>query len=942
MLRKHEFLHVFNRYIIAMRFIIFEFYFRYCKIPEFTFTSHVKFILMIRSCLLISLSLISTFSFSQKFKFATENLNPDTLNRIAQDLKSAEILFNNASSYCNFEYTVSFCEEAKEIFDMSSESFLALHSILPNNIDINYGLGISLYFSSNRYKALPYLQKARCENYETNSLLLFYLAKSFQLNHQWDSAIVAYQKFIPIYFEGKIDIHITETEKDVRNLIKECEFAKSLEVNPYDAEIINMGERINTANPEYSSIVMSNDKIILYTSPRPNSSSPKKKKLYNYESIYMNYFMNDKWSLPQRVAYPINHDKENDAILSIAQDGKSILLYKEGDIFLSKYENGIWTEPDLIGGDLNTLNQEASACFSPDMKYIYFSSNRKETIGGLDIFRCKYDSSAKTCNEVENLGSAVNTPMDEDGMFMHADNKSLFFSSNGRASIGGFDIFQTEQTSTGWTIPTNLGIPLNSAEDDIFFSLNESKTKGYFTSYRPDGYGNKDIYMVKFPLPLGGFLDTASYDSVKLALEEIHKHRTSIALKGYIEDNFTKKGCSASIQIVNLELKDTFRIKADTAGKFTTYLESTFEYEFLVAAEKYHDKKEKIYVPGGTEVYEYSTSLSPTSNWVFSSSDDKESDLYEDSVLVEGFVTDFIENTEIDAEIVFESNGEIIPATMSPASKKFSVSLPKGKEYKATIKSDKYFHQSFSMNTASASNYSFIEAKMLKESESFLQEAIEEPLITEEKSNLAHLTAKINAQDSSLLNGIVVVTDLLTGEIVLEDSIKGEACKRFKVVVPSNRKYSVSIKADGYFHQSQEILIANVSTLATIESVLEKIEKKEKRILLTPITFETNVFGITEKNKHIVDAVVQTVASKDVKSLEIVGHTDNVGSEDANLALSQKRAESIAEYFIEKNIISKAQAVPIGKGESEPIADNATDEGKSQNRRVQLILTYLE
>lgn len=889
-------------------------------------------------CFLASSLLLCPVAKSQPFTIELPASIDPSIKKIKE---TAEISFNNATNYCQFEFASAYCQEADIFFLQARENLQKLHSIYPNNHDINFGLGISTFFSNNKYAAFEYLQKARCKKYNTQSLLLYYLAKSFQLNHMWDSAIVTYNLFRPIIKNKEINTHIEERE--LLKSIEECEFAKKLKLPLYAAEIKNIGTTINTGTSEYSPVLINNGKIILYTSPRFDSIADKKKNNDHipFESIYMNYYINNNWSDAIRLDYPINKDKQNNAILSVASDGKTVLLYKEGDIYISYYENEMWADPLIIEGEINTKEQESSACFSPDMKYIYFSSRRKESYGGLDIFRCEYSATNTSCNNVENLGTTINTPSDEDGMFLHADNTSLYFSSNGKASIGGFDIFIAQLTDTGWSKPTNMGMPLNSADDDIFFSLNNEKTSGYFTSYRKDSYGEKDIYQIDFKKPLTEYFETNKNKKSTHPAKE-HAHQATIELKGYVEDNVRKKGCSASITIINNETTDSTKVQCSEDGTFTVQLESTYEYTFVIKEENYYTKQDTILLPAGTSEYKYSTSLSPISNWKLSTSEKFVIEKYKDSILVEGELQDFAENTGIIGEIIFSSSGESIQKKISTQSEKFSVNLPKGKTYKVSIKADNYFHQSAVLNTASANNYKYIDAKMIKTSETLLKNTIPtEKTITITDNTLALLVAEIDTPDSLQDNATITITNNETKDTILNRQFDTKS-KQFQMYVPANKTYEVSIKAEGYFHQSQNLFIGQHTTKAELTWKLEAITRKEKKLLLTPITFETNVFHITESNKHIVEAVLKTVAEKNIKSLEIIGHTDNIGTEQSNLELSEKRAKTIAQYFIENNIITQKQAVPIGRGEEEPIWENQTEEGRSKNRRVQLILTYLE
>ncbi|MEQ8522222.1 MAG: hypothetical protein RIC15_08735 [Vicingaceae bacterium] len=167
---------------------------------------------------------------------------------------------------------------------------------------------------------------------------------------------------------------------------------------------------------------------------------------------------------------------------------------------MSEREEGDWSDLVKLGSDINSEAIETSASISSDDRVIYFSSNREGGFGGMDIYR-----SVKLPNGIwskaSNLGPTVNTSEDEDSPFIHADNKTLYFSSKGHQNMGGFDVFESIRDEDGlWSIPRNMGYPINSVTHDLNFVMSSDKQTGYYSSAQKGGLGGQDIYNINFKL----------------------------------------------------------------------------------------------------------------------------------------------------------------------------------------------------------------------------------------------------------------------------------------------------------------------------------------------------------------------------------------------------------------------------------------------------------
>jgi WD40-like Beta Propeller Repeat len=184
----------------------------------------------------------------------------------------------------------------------------------------------------------------------------------------------------------------------------------------------------------------------------------------------------------------------------ISHDGQKLFIYRNvgvgsGDIFMSKLDGANWSVPEKIKG-INSNFWEGSVCLFPDEKTICFSSERQGGVGGRDLYYAKLQPDG-TWGDVKNFGPEINTKFDEDAPFIHSDGKTLFFSSNGHNTIGGYDIFRSELKNGSWTTPYNVGKPVNTPQDDKFYIVSSDGQRGYYSSEKKDGFGQQDIYTVE-------------------------------------------------------------------------------------------------------------------------------------------------------------------------------------------------------------------------------------------------------------------------------------------------------------------------------------------------------------------------------------------------------------------------------------------------------------
>ena len=274
--------------------------------------------------------------------------------------------------------------------------------------------------------------------------------------------------------------------------------------NKVKVNIQNIGKHINSSFADYAPVINADGSIMYFTSRRPITEKQKKKNRIAPESIYATSFDSDKntWNKAKLLSPPVNLSNRFNSIIGLSNDGERMLLYRDdkygnGNIFESNLNGQEWSTPVCLPKPINSKHIETSASISPDGKTIYFVSNRPGGQGSLDIWYCTLNKQGEW-GEAMNLGGLVNTPEKEEGVFIHPDGKTLYFSSKGHGGEGGYDILYTQLENGKWTKPQNLGKAVNSPDDDVYFVMEANGKVGYYSSIREDGLGEKDIYRIEF------------------------------------------------------------------------------------------------------------------------------------------------------------------------------------------------------------------------------------------------------------------------------------------------------------------------------------------------------------------------------------------------------------------------------------------------------------
>ena len=450
---------------------------------------------------------------------------------------------------------------------------------------MNYKIGECYLNSPYKTKAIPYLVKANKLDPAAHPDLLHSLGSAYHLNAEWDKAIDEYAKF-----QKTLPEQAAEMILQVKNNISECKFGKELVKTPLNVKIENLGSVINSEYTDYVSTISADESILMFTSRRKGSTGDTYDDYAQeyLEDIYISYDKDGEWSKPRNLGKPVNTPR-NDAIAGLSFDGQRLFVYRDdeegnGDIYESLLKGEKWSEVTKFPAPINTEHHESTACLAYDGKTLYFVSNRPEqgAFGGRDIYMSKWDKRRKIWKKPKNLGRNINTKYNEESVFIHPDGKTLYFSSQGHKTMGGYDIFKSTAKGRSWSKPKNLGYPINSPDDDVAFVVSASGRHAYYSSVKKDGLGKRDLYMITFIDP---------------PTEPIQPQLT--LLKGIISDALSGEKISAKIEIVDNALNE---VVADfesnsTTGKYLVTLPSGKNYGIIVNAEGYLFHSENVNIP---------------------------------------------------------------------------------------------------------------------------------------------------------------------------------------------------------------------------------------------------------------------------------------------------------------------------------------------------------
>ncbi|MBK21441.1 MAG: hypothetical protein CMP63_03870 [Flavobacteriales bacterium] len=435
-----------------------------------------------------------------------------------------------------------------------------------------YGVKSTIYIQKEEYlKAISELEEGLGINPDFMPFLHLDLAELYFKTEQYskgkERAGLYLKKYHPkAKLRGKAE-----------RVLESCKFSIDALKHPVDIEPENLGPNVNSDLKEYLPVLSVDMNTLIFTRTIPDSRSIDKYQ----EDFYASFKHDESWRKAFNIGAPLN-TVVNEGGHSLTPDGNAMFFticdqygfYGEGrngygscDIFVTFLRDGKWTNPKNLGPKVNHKKHDAQPSMSSDGRTLYFSSTRPGGYGENDIYVTYLTNSGWSVPQ--NLGSVINTPGREEGVFIHPDNQTLYFSSNGHPGLGDNDLFMSKKQPNGlWGKPVNLGFPINTSKNDFDFTVDAMGEYAYLTSDRDGGFGDWDIY--KFKLP------------------DYLKPKPVTYMAGKTFDSETNRPLSARFELK--ELEDGRRIVESTAnsnGKFLVCLPYGKEYALNAAHEGY-------------------------------------------------------------------------------------------------------------------------------------------------------------------------------------------------------------------------------------------------------------------------------------------------------------------------------------------------------------------
>ena len=452
----------------------------------------------------------------------------------------------------NEEYAVAIkmINEALKIEPKYVDAYLSLAGIdanlkkYPESV-INFEKAFSLDSVYSNYYLLPY-------------------SISLAGNGRFDDALVAVKKFLANPSINERSTKAGEFRKKTYQFA--IDYEKGHPAKNYIFAPQNLGDSVNTVDLEYFPSITIDGKKLIFT-----------RRIKGNEDIYESNLVDGHWSKAYPLPGKINSSTFNEGAQNISQDGRWMIFtgcnFPEGlgscDLYISYLNKDGWSEPQNLGRNVNSEFWESTPSLSPNKRDLYFSGNMSGGFGGKDIWVCHREDNGKW-SEPYNLGPEVNTAGDESTPFIHADNQTLFFNSNG---LPGYsekpDIFVTRKLPDGkWSKPENLGYPINTIEDEGSLVVAADGKTAYFSSDRSDTKGGLDIYTFELR-------------------PDIRPLKT-LWVKGRVFDNKTKNGLPSTVELTDVSTRQLIsKLQTDEDGNYLITLPVGKDYAFNVHRKGY-------------------------------------------------------------------------------------------------------------------------------------------------------------------------------------------------------------------------------------------------------------------------------------------------------------------------------------------------------------------
>ncbi|MCH8903902.1 MAG: OmpA family protein [Bacteroidetes bacterium] len=456
-------------------------------------------------------------------------------------LKTADNLFSRGSYYTAIDYYLRVCE------------------LDSGNVYANHQLAEVYYLSRDYANAEGWYIESYTMDPAAYPLDLYMYAKMIKMNGKYDESIKQFERFTKEYKERDKRVY----KKLVDNEILGCKFAKEALLDPKKVKLRHLGNTINCAYSDLAPVPMG-DTALIYASLRADSVIIKGSNGNFKVTLYKAKKRNNIWVGDGELEGPFNDKKKHTSNGAFSPDSARFYFVRcvedkaqkmTCSIYLSEFVDNVWQDAEELGSTVNmpgfTSTYPTVGTNKKGLEVLYFVSNRPNGVGGLDIWYVVRDKRTKKFGQAFNARKTINTPADEVTPFYDNENKQLYFSSDGLPGMGGYDVFVTTGMLKKWSVPENLGYPVNSSVDEMYYILREDRETGFIVSNRPGGIALKsetccdDIYSFRW------------FNVIRFAIE-------GIVLDQDDSTRVPMEGSDVSLMLIDSETGEEVFMKSDT------------------------------------------------------------------------------------------------------------------------------------------------------------------------------------------------------------------------------------------------------------------------------------------------------------------------------------------------------------------------------------------
>ncbi|MBI9068083.1 MAG: OmpA family protein [Salinivirgaceae bacterium] len=765
-------------------------------------------------------------------------------------------------------------------YDEALKYYMNLYTYNSESHALNYKIGICYLWTSNKKASLEYFLKSSPEVAKDYYLAL---GRSYQYNLMFNEAKESYSQHL-----NSLHPWLQNDAKSyIDQLSKECDISAEIMQDSLSAYVINLGPVINSYYDDYGAILPENDTNIYFTSKRPEVEPNRRVSRFKFKErvLMTNNCINE----PSQYAseLPKLRFRVNLSLAGFSKNEKKIYLYggkkNNGGIYSAIYEEGKWRKVRPIKGKINHIAyKETTISFSQDGT-AYFVSNKRGGVGGKDIYLSKIKN-GRAYGKPINLGKVINTSFDEECVYISKDGNTLFFSSNGHLGMGGFDVYKSEKGLDGeWETPQNMGHPINSPADELFYKPTADTMVALYSTIRPDSYGGLDIYKIQ--------LDP----------------RIPFKLIGSVTDMEDGTALPASVNVYDKNTqKMVYSTKVDSlAGIYLQDFEDVGDYTIQIDYKGYKSASFDLPRPD----VKYATLVQ-----------DFTLERLRHPFTLIGRVTDVDKGTPVQASISFKHAiadsliGRVVSDTETG---KYSITFEDKYDMVMNIEAVDYFPVHEPINTTNEINKVFSKNIELKRS----------------KINYT-LTGRIAEEDETTpvraALSFYEPGKLEPFTIILSDSTNG----KYTAIIDNAGPFMIEVEANGYFFTNEIYQFPEGQTFTAKNFNLKKMESGVK-IVIENILFNSGKSTLKVESFKEIDKMAELLEKNPKVRIEVSGHTDNVGSASVNKRISKARALTVKNYLVSRGILEDRIEYQ-GYGFDQPISPNDTPEGRAKNRRVEI------